>query len=169
MIKQPQPPGFQDHVYEFSFVIEAGEEHIWQWLNDTRTFTDTQVWPWKVEFYSPDAKRIPNGFHEKVLTNHFGPSINLAGELVKIDHNYRDLQYFYGSYAISFRWIRPYRLEFRTEPKGDSTEVQCTLRSYVKPFIAGFWTRSQKMFWGRFKGWSRRSIRKIAKLSLVPS
>ncbi len=163
MIKQPQPPGFRDHVYQFTFQIAAGEEHIWQWLNDTRTFTDTQVWPWKVEFYSPDPDRIPNGFHAGVLTNHFGPLINLAGELIHVDHHYRDLQYFYGSYAVGFRWIRPYRLEFRTESKGDLTVVSGTLRSYVRPFISGFWTRVQKVFWKRFRRWAKKSVLQVAK------
>ena len=164
MIKQPPPPGFKEHSYKFTFQFEGEASHVWQWLNDTATFTDTQVWPWKVEFYSPDPDKIPNGFHQGVLTNHFGPWINLAGELTAIDNGkYRDLQYFYGSYVISFRLIRPYRLEFSTEQKGDITHITGELKSYVKPSLSGIWTNVQKIFWGRFENWARKSIRNISK------
>lgn len=164
MIKQPPPPGFKDHKFEFTFKFKGNGAHVWQWLNDTHTFTDTQVWPWKVEFYSPDPDNIPNGFHQGVMTNHFGPFINLAGELTEIKNGrYRDLQYFYGSYVISFRWIRPYRLEFSTEQKGEVTYVTGVLKSYVKPSISSFWTSFQKIFWRRFKNWAIKSTTKIAK------
>ena len=164
MIKQPLPPGFKEHSYKFTFQFEGEESHVWQWLNDMRTFTDTQVWPWKVEFYSPDPDNIPNGFHRGVLTNHFGPLINLAGELTAIDNGkYRDLQYFYGSYVISFRWIRPYRLEFSTEQKGGITYITGELKSYVKSSVSGIWTTVQNFFWGRFENWAKKSIRSISK------
>ncbi|MEO1054112.1 MAG: hypothetical protein AAFX87_25970 [Bacteroidota bacterium] len=163
MLLQPPPPGFVDHKHEFSFEIPTDAKYVWQWLNDTRTFTDTQVWPWRVEFYSPYPDRIPNGFHEGVLTNHHGPFINLAGVLTQIEYNYRDLQYNYGSYAISFRWIRPYRLEFSTEETESGTNITCTLSAYVKPSMKGFWSKSQRLFWGRFKRWSRKSIVKLSK------
>lgn len=164
MIKQPQPPGFKEHTYKFTFQFEGKESHVWQWLNDTRTFTDTQVWPWKVEFYSPDPDKIPNGFHQGVLTNHFGPFINLAGELTEINNGkYRDLQYFYGSYVISFRWIRPCRLEFGTEQEGDIIYVTGVLKSYVKSSVSGMWTTFQKIFWHRFGNWAKKSIGDISK------
>ncbi|TRX59907.1 hypothetical protein FNH22_07590 [Fulvivirga sp. M361] len=164
MIKQPQPPGFKDHSFEFSFKVAADEAMVWQWLNDTRTFTDTQVWPWKVEFYSPEPDKIPNGFYESVLTNHSGPFVNFAGELTTIKENkYRDLQYLYGSYAISFRWIRPYRLEFSTEQTGELTEITGKLSTYVKPYLYNPWNSAQKIFWGRFKRWATRSVRKLNK------
>ena len=162
MLVQPQPPNFKNHVYEFSFDLEADESLVWQWLNDPKTFTDTQVWPYKVEFYSPDPDKIPNGFHEQVLTNHSGPLITFAGVLTKIEENkYRDLQYFYGSYAFSFRWIRPYRLEFRSSHDGGVTTVTCTLSSYVKPSFYNLWTKMLKIFWGRFPGWASKSVKKL--------
>lgn len=158
---QPTPPGFQKHVHYFEFELAADESAVWTWLNDTRTFTDTQVWPYKVEFYSPDEAEIPNGFHEGVLTNHTGPLANFAGKLVKIDPNYRDLQYYYGSYALNFHWVRPFRLEFWTEKTEDGTRLKCALSSYVKPWIFKLWAWSQRVFWGRFKRWSTRNILKI--------
>lgn len=162
---QPLPPGFQKHTHHLEFEIAATETSVWQWLNDTKTFTATQVWPYKVEFYSPDES-IPNGFHEGVLTNHTGPLVNFPGELVKIDHNYRDLQYYYGSYALRFEWVRPFRLEFWTKQTETGTEVKCALSSYVKPGIFKFWAWSQGLFWGRFQRWSTKQILKLEKKSL---
>lgn len=158
---QPKPPGFVLHTYRFSVVLPYPASFAWQWLNDPATFTETQVWPYRVEFYSPDPATIPNGFHEGVLTNHTGPMINFAGQMISVQENYRDLQYFYGSYAIRFNWIRPCRLEFWTEEKNGSTILTCAISSYVKPGIYGFWDRAQRVFWSRFKGWSRKSIKKI--------
>ncbi len=159
MTIQPKPPGFKDNVYSFSFAVDAPETKVWNWLNDTKTFTDTQYWPWKVEFYSPDPGKVENGFEEGVLTNHHGPLVNFAGILTKIKKNkYRDLQYAYGSYAISFRWFRPYRLEFETEEVDHKTTIRGTLSTYTKPGLDGLWTRSQKMFWGRFQKWATKSI-----------
>ena len=161
MLLQPLPPGFKDHKHTFTVNISARETDIWDWLNDTKTFTDNQIWPYKVEFYSPNPEIIPNGFNEGVFTNHTGPLINFAGQLMEIKENYRDLQYFYGSYAISFKWVRPYRLEFKTTViDEDSTDITCTISSYVKPGIYKLWDKSQQVFWRRFRKWATKSIRK---------
>lgn len=158
---QPIPEHFQNHQYELNFKVNRSKESVWQWLNKMETFTDTQIPPYKVEFYSPDPNKIPNGFHEGVLNIHYGPGINFAGVLTKIeDFKYRDLQYYHGSYALSLRWIRPYRLEFWLEEVSpDLLAVRMRLSSWVKPWIAGFWTFVQKLFWSRFKGWMSRSVR----------
>ncbi|HHP7241802.1 MAG TPA: hypothetical protein ACFCUD_09020 [Cyclobacteriaceae bacterium] len=158
---QPHPPGFEDQVYRFSFHVSAGVNRTWDWLNDPKTFTETQFWPFVVEFYSPEPEVIPTGFHEGVLTNHYGPFLNFAGLLTKIKHNkYRDLQYYYGSYAINFMWIRPYRLEFWVQEEHGKTLITCAVSCYVKPFIANFWWRLQKTFWKRFEKWAQKSLRK---------
>lgn len=161
MLIQPPPPKFKDHIHKFSFELPYTPDQIWKWLNDPKTFTDTQVWPYKVEFYSPKPNEIPNGFHEEVLTNHTGPFVNFAGKLTTIKPDYRDLQYFYGSYAISFHWIRPYRLEFWTEKKNELTTVTCAISCYVKPGIYKLWGSMQKIFWKRFKKWAKKSVKKF--------
>lgn len=159
---QPKPPGFDDHNYEFTITIPSASKYVWKWLNNPDTFTKTQVWPYRVEFYSPDPANIPNGFHKGVLTNHTGPLVNFSGELTSIEDQYRDLQYFYGSYAIQFNWIRPYRLEFWTKEVDGITALTCRISSYVKPgTIYKLWNSSQKLFWGRFKNWATKSVRKI--------
>ncbi|MFK7954439.1 MAG: hypothetical protein AB8B73_16420 [Ekhidna sp.] len=162
---QPKPPGFDIHTYSFTVEIPAKKESVWEWLNDPKTFTDTQVWPYKVEFYSPSTD-IPNGFHEGVLTNHTGPLINFAGVLTEIKEDYRDLQYYYGSYALSFRLVRPYRLEFRTVESNAVTTITCTISSYVKPSFYKKWDKLNKLFWRSFKKWSRKSVLKIEAASM---
>jgi len=160
---QPKPPGFEVHEYEFSLMLNAESHYVWKWLNDPDTFTKSQVWPYKVEFYSPNMEKIPSGFNEGVLTNHTGPFVNFAGKLITINTNYRDLQYYYGSYALSFGWIRPYRLEFWTEDhENDQTKLTCKISSYVKPGIAyKLWDNGQKLFWSSFRSWARKSVHRL--------
>lgn len=67
--------------------------------------------------------------------------------LGKIESNYRDLQYFYGSYVLSVRWIRPVRLEFFKEKNG----IRLQLKTYVRPWILPFWKTSNAVFW-KFAG-----------------
>jgi len=160
---QPKPPGFKTHVYSFDVAIDAPSTTVWKWLNDPKTFTDTQIWPFKVEFYSPDPSTISNGFNEGVLTNHTGPFINFAGVLQEIKENYRDLQYYYGSYAISFGLVRPFRLEFETKEDSHKTIITCTISSYVKSSFYMIWDRLNTFFWKRFKKWSTKSILKLKK------
>ncbi len=158
---QPPPPRYKDHVHKFSFEIPHNPSKVWEWLNDPGTFTKNQVWPFKVEFYSPQPDQVPVGFNEGVLTNHSGPFVNFAGKLTSINSDYRDLQYYYGSYAISFNLIRPYRLEFWTEENASSTTLTCAISCYVKPGIYKFWDTAQKLFWKRFRKWATRSIDKL--------
>jgi len=145
--------GFVAHQYRFSVDVPGTQQQIWDWLNDTATFTKGQIWPYRVEFVSPDPDHIPEAFAEGVLNVHHGPWLNFAGVLTEIRPNeYRDLQYFYGSYALTQRWIRPNRLQFWLSPlaKGGTT-ITCQVDSYVKPFISGAWTTAQRLFWSQFK------------------
>lgn len=164
MLLQPQPPGFKDHQFTFKVDIPNSATDVWTWLNDPSTFVDGQVWPFKVEFYSPDPNTIPNGFHEGVLTNHTGPFVNFAGRITAVESNYRDLQYFYGSYAFVFAWFRPYRLEFWTEEYEGGTYLTCTLSTYVKPGLYNLWGSTQRLFWSRFKRWSRKRVKRVAEM-----
>ena len=63
---------------------------------------------------------------------------------------YRDLKYFYGSYAISPRLVRPTRLRFWTEQPGGHTLVTLQVDSLVRRRFVRAWDMSQRLFWGRF-------------------
>ncbi len=158
---QPCPQGFNKHEFTREFRTSHSRADVWRWLNSPETFTDTQVPPFKVEFYSPDPSTIPNGFHEGVLNIHHGPLMNFAGVLTTIENDrYRDLQYYFGSYALSLRWLRPYRLEFWLEDAADATVVKMKLSTWVKPWIAKTWTALQSLFWSRFGRWMNKAVPK---------
>jgi hypothetical protein len=149
-----QAPGFVPHTHRFTVRSAKSRAEIWSWLNTPETFTQNQVWPYRVEFVSPVENQEAD-FLEGVLNVHHGPLLNFAGVLTKIEpESYRDLQYYYGSYALSMRWIRPTRLQFWLEDDPDGgTILTGQIDSYVKPFMKGFWSFAQKLFWGQFRWW----------------
>lgn len=160
---QAPPPGFVPHAYEKRFVVPHGRAAVWAWLCDPATFVEGQVGPYRVEFVHPQTG-APAGFEEGVLTVHHGPLINFAGVLGEIrPRKYRDLRYFYGSYALSLRLIRPTRLQFWLDDlggvaPGTSTVVRLRLDSVVRSWLSAAWTQAQSVFWGRFPRWMQRSL-----------
>ncbi len=161
---QATPPGFVPHAYEKTFATPHERAAVWAWLCDPATFTEGQVWPFRVEFVHPETG-APAGFEEGVLNVHHGPLILFAGVLGEIRApEYRDLRYFYGSYAISLRLIRPTRLQFWLSDLGGSgapgggTIVRLRLDSAVRPWLGALWTRAQGVFWDRFPRWMERSL-----------
>jgi hypothetical protein len=133
---------------------------VWRWLNDPATFTEGQVWPFRVEF-------VDGGFESKVLNVHHGPFLNVAGVIGEVRGPrpglaaYRDLKYFYGSYAMSPRLVRPNRLQFWAEVtgrQGGGTLVTLQLDSLVRRPFVSLWERSQKIFWARFPMCMKREL-----------
>lgn len=142
------PVNFKEHFYEKSFQIPLSEEQIWLWLNNPETFTKSQIWPFRVEFVlGPDQQ---HGFETGVFNAHHGPLMNFAGIIGEVNPHYRDLKYLYGSYFLSFRWIRPHRLEFWTEAGAQATTLKLRLCTYVHPRFFGFWHWAQGIFWSGF-------------------
>ncbi|MEM7411396.1 MAG: hypothetical protein AAF430_14250 [Myxococcota bacterium] len=160
---QPLPPGFEAHAFDASFEIRVPREQVWEWLETPATFTDGQVWPFRVEFLSREPGE-PVGFHEGGLNAHHGPAMSFVGILTEIREGaYRDLRYFYGSYVLSLRWIRPTRLEFWVEDASEgATQVRLRVESQVRRGGAGAWSWLQKRFWGRFPRWMSKSLRGTA-------
>jgi hypothetical protein len=156
----PKPPGFRYHRFEKSFRVAFPAAAVFQWLNDPATFTDTQIWPFRVEFL-PARPGGPADFTEGVFTTHHGPLLNLPSVVGEVRPNaYRDLRYLYGAYALSLRIIRPVRLQFwLQETSAGQTEVRLALDSYVRPGWAGFWEWAQGLFWRSFPAWMRRSLK----------
>ena len=153
------PPGFVAHAFETDFTIAAPRERVWAWLEDPETFTKGQLGPYRVEFVSTDPE-TPPGFHPGGLNVHHGPLLSLAGQLTEIrEGRYRALRYFYGSYVLSLRLIRPTQLEFWVvdEPNG-RTRVKLRLQSYVRRPIERLWGRVQHLFWQRFPRWMARAL-----------
>lgn len=153
------PNGFVHDVYEHVWHIDRPRDQVWAWLCDPKTFTDGQIPPWRVEFLTND--RGETGFAEGVYNTHVGPFINFSGVLGEIrDQEYRDLQYFYGSYAISHALYRPTRLQFWVEDHADGagTVLRLRLDTFVRRRAQGVWTRLMRIFWKRFGSWAERAI-----------
>ncbi len=154
------PPGFTPHVYRRSFVTPFPSGQVWAWLNDPATFTEGQVWPFRVEF-------VDGGFEPGVLNVHHGPLLNVAGVIGEVRNprpggvGYRDLKYFYGSYAISPRLVRPTRLQFwaeETKWEDGGTLITLQLDSLVRRSFVSLWDRSQRIFWSRFPIWMKKEL-----------
>lgn len=150
--------GFEVHQYAREYEIPFPQEVVWEVLMKQSTFRDTQLWPFKVEFLTDTDGDMIEGM-ENV---HHGPFMLFTGEVTRIDApNYRELQYYLGSYFLSMRLIRPTRLEFHLFPEDNSTRVRLTLSSQVKPYVASIWSFFLQIFWGRFGNWITRYIRKF--------
>ena len=156
---QQVPTAYEEHTFERTCSVPCAVEDCWEWLCDPATFTDGQIWPYRVEF-------VGGGFDVGALCNHSGPFIHFPGVITEVEEErYRDLQYLYGAYVFSFRWIRPTRLEFWLEAHGDAeTEVRLRVTSFVKPWIATPWSFAQRFFWTSFQGWLRGGARKKARV-----
>jgi len=86
------------------------------------------------------------GFEPVVLNVHHGPFLDVAsvvGEVREPRPNllaYQDLKYFYGSYVISPRLVRPTRLQFWAEAKDferNNALITFQLDSLVRrPFVS---------------------------------
>ena len=115
----------------------------WEALQQRETFVDSQIPPYKVEF---DAPQQTGPFSVGELNIHHGPLLSVHGRIGDISANYRDLEYFYGSYVLSFRWIRPVRLQFFKEDNG----IRMRLKAYVAPWMRPFWLIGNSVFWSFF-------------------
>ena len=160
---------FVEHSYQKTFVVDAKRDLVWQWLNRPETFTEGQLWPFRVEFISPDPKARAN-FREGVICTHYGPGMNFSGILTEIrPPEYRDLQYFYGSYAVSFRFIRPTRLQFWLVEENGGCAVTLRVDSFVRNGWNRIWTLAQRLFWNRFPKFMNRGLRALPESACVDS
>ncbi|MEN0021560.1 MAG: hypothetical protein AAF747_11850 [Planctomycetota bacterium] len=163
------PAGFVSHTYASTIDIPASHAAVWAWLNDPATFVEGQIWPYRVEFLDTRDDRsghVATGFEKGVLNTHHGPLLNCAGILTDVQHgSTRELRYFYGSFIMSHRLVRPLVLRFRTpEPTGAAdanvtpltVEVECLVRHN----FVGIWNTAQGVFWRRFFKWTTSAAKR---------
>ena len=153
------PPGFVRHVYEHEWHIGRPRPAVWAWLCDPSTFTEGQIPAFRVEFLTNAAGET--GFAEGVYNAHVGPFMSFSGVLGTIEpERYRDLQYFYGSYAISHALFRPTRLQFWVDDGSapDTTIMWLRLDTDVRRGTEKLWVRGMELFWRRFGSWCERAI-----------
>ena len=138
-------PSFMcEDVFEAEFKIPTEKKDIfWHKLQQRETFVEGQVPPYKVEF---ESERTAGAFQVGEKNIHHGPLLNLPGEIGDISETYRALHYYYGSYIVSFKIVRPVLLEFFKTQKG----IKIVLRSYVHPFFLRLWRLGNTFFWKQF-------------------
>ncbi|MEM9131741.1 MAG: hypothetical protein AAF962_09825 [Actinomycetota bacterium] len=153
------PPGFSQDRYDHTWRIARPRDRVWDWLCDPSTFVDGQIPPWRVEFLTNDADE--SGFARGVYNAHVGPLMSFSGVLGDIEEGrYRDLQYFYGSFAVSHALFRPTRLQFWLDDDidGSSTVLHLRVDAYVRNRAIGLWRRSMALFWRRFGNWCEKAV-----------
>ena len=145
---QPKPYFLKSHSFTKTWIINKSVKQCWDVLNSMETFTKGQMFPYRVEFVSENT--TPS-FSPGVWTNHHGPLLNVCGKIGEMKHHeYRDLNYSYGSYVLSFRFIRPVRLQFFFKSHENGTELRVQLDTYVVPWLMSFWGWAQSFFWSGF-------------------
>lgn len=159
------PKGWRDHVFEHEWMVASSRQSTWAWLTDPRTFT-RQIWPYKVEFLEGSGEGGESGFAAGVLNVHLGPLLNAAGVITCVDHGedgegrYRELTYFYSSFVLSMRCVRPKLLAFWIRDDGDGCAVKVRSESSVSRMVHGPWSVLNRAFWLSFPGWMRAGARK---------
>ena len=76
----PRTTGFVENVHDAHFRIAAPWSRVWEWLETPETFSEGQVWPYRVDFLASEPG-APVGFHEGGLNIHHGPLLSLPGRL----------------------------------------------------------------------------------------
>ena len=146
------PKNLREHSFTHTFQVhEQFIDKFWRILQLRETFVKGQLFPYRVEF---DAPQQHGPFQESELNIHHGPGLSVHGAIGEVSQSYRSLKYFYGSYVLSFRLIRPTLLEFSR----DESSVTVRLNSYVHPWILPFWKLGNALFWKAFGlEWSLKS------------
>lgn len=142
---QTQCPDFlHNDCFETSFTLKKVQcDQVWQSLQRRETFVKGQIPPYKVEF----ATGLDEGeFEEGELNIHHGPLLSVHGAIGEITSSYRSLHYFYGSYVLSFRLVRPTLLEFFREGDTITLKIHC----FVAPYFKRYWHLGNKVFWKFF-------------------
>ena len=133
-----------EDLFERRFPLrEEVLDNIWRKLNLRESFVRGQVFPYRVEF---ETVQQEGRFESGELNVHHGPMLSVHGAIGEITQTYRGLNYFYGSYVLSFRLIRPVQLEFFREEGA----LVLRLHSYVKPWIKPLWRTGNTVFWAFF-------------------
>lgn len=139
------PQEFKEYVFEKSFALSKEKcEQVWDKLQRRETFVDGQIFPYQVNF---DAAEQKGPFLKGELNIHHGPLLSVHGIIGDVRDDYRDLQYFYGSYVLSFRLVRPVRLEFFRD---NDYVIKMRITSYIKPWFLPLWNMGNEVFWKFF-------------------
>lgn len=140
----PCPEHLNEDLFEIDFQLDNEKKNrVWDKLQRRETFVKGQIPPYRVEFETGFSE---GDFIEREKNIHHGPFLSVHGEIGKISEDYRGLHYYYGSYVLSFRLIRPVLLEFYKTDVG----IKMKLHSYVHPNFQAIWKFGNSIFWKKF-------------------
>lgn len=147
----PLPKKMKLHEFSLSWKFsKTATDHIWDRLQKRETFTKGQLPPYQVEF---ETGKDTGYFEPGELNIHHGPLLSAHGVIGDVNDHYRDLKYSYGSYALSFRLVRPVRLEFFKKERS----IQLKFSVQVANWFYYPWHLMSAFFWRQF-GWSLKVI-----------
>ena len=139
------PSYLAEDIIEYDFMLdEEKAKNVWKMLQRRETFVRGQVPPYQVNF---ETGLEEGEFFSGEKNIHHGPFLSVHGEIGEVKDDYRSLFYYYGSYVISFRLVRPWLLEFFKTPDG----ISMKLYSYVHPLFKPFWRIGNYVFWKFFR------------------
>lgn len=137
--------GFIIDDFEREFLFsEEKIASIWEKLQRRETFTKGQLFPYRVEFAAPSQS---GEFSAGELNIHHGPLLSVHGAVGEVSSSYRSLDYFYGSYVVSFRLVRPVQLEFFRE----GPRLKLKLKSFIRPWFRPVWRMLNHLLWFGFR------------------
>jgi hypothetical protein len=135
------PPGFVVDEFQRDFHFSTEKiTSVWNKLQRRETFTRGQLFPYRVEFA---ATSQVGEFFPGELNIHHGPFLSVHGAIGEVTPNYRSLDYFYGSYVMSFRLVRPVQLEFLR----DSDKLTVKLKVFIRPWLRPVWRCVNLFLW----------------------
>lgn len=138
------PQGFIVDEFERDFYYSDSKiDSVWNRLQRRETFTKGQLFPYRVEFVADSQE---GEFSPGELNIHHGPFLSVHGAIGGISPHYRGLDYFYGSYVLSFRLVRPVRLEFFRE----GSKLKVKVKAYVRPWFRSIWRLANSILWEFF-------------------
>ena len=152
----PCPKGYVESVVNIQGTTSTPLERVWSWLSRKDTFAKGQIPPYRVEFFGDKADPF---FHEGSYNNHHGPFLHLPAHVTVMKPNeFREMQYLYGSFVLSYRLIRPTALRMWVDSKDSKTTVRVELHAQVRPWMKRMWEWFNGLFW---KTTFLRSIKRI--------
>lgn len=138
------PSYMKSNIIEYEFMLDNEKKNeVWNKLQKRETFCKGQIPPYKVDF---ESGKEEGAFYSGEKNSHHGPLLSVHGEIGDITDHYRSLFYYYGSYVLSFRLVRPWLLEFI---KTDDA-IKMKLHSYVHPLFLPLWKFGNHIFWKFF-------------------
>ena len=135
--KQPCPTKFSEKKFTSSHVCQNSITTCWDYVSNMNTFQGSFWNLSKVEYVTPGQDQA--SFSEGTYTNHHGPLLSANGILSTVHApTYRKMDYFYGSYIVTFRLFRPVALIFELNELNEHTQIKTEITVFIHKRMPNF-------------------------------